>query len=299
VQDSLKAKVKNVPNEPGVYLFKSEINTVIYVGKAKLLAKRVGSYFQKNIKVGTKTQALISRIADIEYIVTSTELEALLLEAELIKKYRPKYNIVLKDDKSYLYIVIRSERLGEGVNLPVVLSARKTDLEKGDIIFGPYPDGGTVKFMLNTIRKVFPYRDCSKSKFNKYKKSKKPCLFGHIGLCQAPCIEIGKYKLDIKKFKRFMEGKGSKVVREYKRKMQDASKNQDYESALYYRNILQKYKYLISSKISAENFSRSFLLSLIAQPFKSMFSNDIISTNSDNGASGSARNSFIVTSPKL
>jgi len=164
-QEQIKAlleKVKELPQSPGVYKFKNIKGEIIYIGKAKNLRSRVKSYFQDNLDVGSKTYALVSRIRDLEYIEALSEFEALLLEAELIRQYRPKYNISLKDDKSYLYIVIRNEKLvvrGKKVGVPRILTARKPDLMDNDTVFGPYPDGSTAKYIVRTVRKIIPFQN--------------------------------------------------------------------------------------------------------------------------------------------
>lgn len=216
----------------------------IYVGKAKSLSSRVGQYFQKNLKDG-KTRQLVENVWDIQIIEVFSELEALILEAELVKKYRPKYNINLKDDKSYLYILIRQEG-----DFRKVLTARKSDIIKGDICFGPYPDGYTAKYIVRSIRRIFPFRDCSVSKFNKYQKLGSPCLYGHIGLCMVPCLgktSRQEYELTIKRVAQFLRGKQKSIVRELQRKMVNAAKKQDYEEAETIKKVLQRYEYIQQS----------------------------------------------------
>ncbi len=159
---NLQEKVNNLPKIPGVYFFKDTKGKTIYIGKAKSLKNRVKSYFTLDIPQGSKTAALVRQIADLEFIEVASELEALILEAELIKEHKPKYNIQLKDDKSSLYIVIRNERLkkdGKDIQLPRVFSARETDLKKNDIYFGPYPHAQIVKYVIRSLRKIIPYRD--------------------------------------------------------------------------------------------------------------------------------------------
>ncbi len=244
-KENLINKVKKLPQNPGVYLFEDNRGGVLYVGKAKDLRSRVGSYFQTKVDVDTKTYELVRRINDVSHIEVASELEALLLEAELIKKYEPKYNILLKDGKSYIYIVLRNTKL------PLVATARKPDLAKDDIVFGPYPDSSTTKYVLRTIRKFFPFRDCSKAKFVRYQKLSRPCLFGHIGVCQAPCvgnISVADYKKDIKRIEKFLSGVSTpKIIKDLEKKMQVASKNQDYEKAAKYRDMLGKFQYVVKS----------------------------------------------------
>ena len=245
-------KVKNLPKQPGVYIYKDETGEIIYVGKAKSLKNRVSSYFSGNLDKRSKTYALVQRINDIDTILVESEFEALLLEAELIKKYLPVYNILLKDDKSYLYIVIRNEKVeinGKPVSVPVLMSARKTTLLPKDTYFGPYPDGTTAKYVIKTLRKIFPFRDCTTGKFNRYHKLGSPCLYGHIKACPAPCDnnseqDLHEYKNNFEKINRILAGDASAILNELKRKMDQASQSEDYETAIKYRNILEKFNYV-------------------------------------------------------
>ncbi len=259
-QSPLQTKVANLPHTPGVYKFKNSANKILYVGKAKNLKSRVGSYFVKNLDPASKTAVLVTQITDVEYVETFSELEALILEAELIKKHKPKYNIALKDDKSYLYIVIRPEKVelnGKKVNLPKVLAVREPDLQETDATFGPYPDSGTTKHVVRTIRKVFPYRDCSNAKFTKYKKQGQPCLYGHIGLCQAPCtgkITPEHYKNDIKRIKNMLAGESVRLLSSLEREMKTAAKQQQYERAAQLRDTLRKFEYVRTRSTTAQKY---------------------------------------------
>jgi excinuclease ABC subunit C len=257
---NLKQKLQTLPQLPGIYKFKNAAGHIIYVGKAKNLKSRVNSYFQDNLDPISKTAALVQNITDLEIIETLSELEALILEAELIKKYKPKYNIAYKDDKSYLYIVIRSEKVelnGKAVSLPKVLAVRETDLEPKDVSFGPFPNTRTARYVVRTIRRVFPYRDCSLSKFNKYKKLGQPCLWGHIGLCQAPCvgnIAPDDYKKEVNQIKKLLSGQSSILMRDLEKAMKGASKTQEYEQATKYRNILDKFHYIRQKNSAAQKY---------------------------------------------
>ena len=243
-------KLKNLPQLPGSYIFKNKMGRVIYVGKAKNLRSRVGSYFKIDFDSGTKTAALVSKINDLEFIEVDSEFEALILEAELIRKYKPHYNIVLKDDRSYIYIVIRKERLsvaGKIYLLPKIITARKTQIEEKDISFGPFPNSTVVKNIVGTIRKIVPFRDCSPGKFSRYEKLKSPCLYGHLGLCSGPCTSenlIPQYRKDIEYVKKILLGGPSKLISDLNRKMKKHSDAQEYEKAKEYRNLLAKFNYL-------------------------------------------------------
>lgn len=243
--DYLKDKVSDLPMSPGCYIYKDINNHILYVGKAKSLKNRVGSYFSTSIQPGTKTYALVNKIYDFEYILAHSEIEAFVLEAELIKKHKPKYNINLKDDKSYLYIIIRKEKIDDVV-IPIVKTARKSDLKKGDISYGPFPDGSTTKYVLKTIRKIFSFRDCSTTKFNSHKKLKRPCLYGDLKLCSAPCVnnDLDSYNKNIKNIKNFLSGKSKTLINDLNKKMSSASKSQNYEEAAKYRDLIKKFKYI-------------------------------------------------------
>lgn len=260
MNQELQNQVKNMPTVPGVYIYRDVKKEIIYVGKAKNLKNRVGSYFQGNLDPLSKTKALVDKINELEYIEVASEFEALILEAELIKKYRPKYNISLKDDKSYLYIVLRSDKVdinGTLYVVPKVLTARRPDLLKNDTVFGPYPDGQTAKVIIRTIRKIIPYRDCTTIKFARYAKIQKPCLYGYIGLCQAPCVNIDKipaYRKDVQKIKRLLKGESTSVINSLRREMQHNSKLKNFELAAHYRDTLNNFLYVTQSFKTAQSY---------------------------------------------
>jgi excinuclease ABC subunit C len=262
---NLKKKVKDLPKVPGVYKFNDKNGKVIYIGKAKNLFNRVGSYFSVNFDPSSKTYSLINKIDDIDYIEAHSEFEALILEAELIKKFRPKYNISLKDDKSFIYIVIRDEIFvieNKRRKIPKVLTARKTDIREKDAVFGPYPDGTTAKQIVRLIRKIFPYRDCSTTKFNKYKKLKKNCLFGHIGLCNGPCSSVEdeafkEYRKNISRIKKLLSGESVQIVRNIERSMYKFSKIQEFEKAGKYRDLLDKFNYVRQEYTDPEDYIKN------------------------------------------
>jgi len=252
---NLKEKATKLPQVPGSYIYKDKNGKVVYVGKAKNLRSRVGSYFNVSLDPRSKTASLVRQINDIEFIEVESEFEALILEAELIRKYKSKYNIILKDDKSYIYIVIRNEKIllsGKKILLPKVITARKTEIQKKDVSFGPYPNSSVTKNILGTIRKVFQYRDCSPSKFSRYEKLKSPCLFGHINLCLQPCVinnpdEIKKYKYMVNSVKKILSGETSKMLVGIKKEMKKYSKSMEYEKASVYRDLLSKFSYVQNS----------------------------------------------------
>jgi len=180
-QVSIKVLLSSLPKTPGVYLFYDSDDKILYVGKAKNLKKRVSSYFNKNHEYG-KTRVLVKKIHRIDHIVVSTESDALLLENNLIKKYRPRYNVLLKDDKSYPWICIKKERF------PRIFMTRKL-IKDGSEYFGPYTNMKTVRTLLDLIKSVYPLRTCnfhlSKEKIQSGKY--KVCLEYHLGNCKGPC----------------------------------------------------------------------------------------------------------------
>jgi excinuclease ABC subunit C len=259
---NLREKVDNLPQSPGSYIFKDSSGKVIYVGKAKNLRNRVKSYFSFGIPKDFKTSELVRRINDLEFIKVDSEFEAILLEAELIKKYRPKYNIVLKDDKSKIYIVIRNEILKiseKNYRIPKVIALRKPGITGRDIVFGPYPNYVVVRNILATSRKIFPFRDCSTSKFSKYMRIKSPCLYGHIGLCTAPCVNYNpvallEYRKNISGLKKLLSGRITKLTSGIKKEMEEDSRNEKFENAAYKRDLLEKFYYVQRTFREAEEY---------------------------------------------
>ena len=253
----LKHTVDALPRTPGVYLFKDSSSDIIYIGKAINLKHRVGSYFIKNFNKDSKTQLLVSNIFSLDFILTESEIEALILEAELIKKYKPKFNILQKDDKSYLFIVIRNEKDRLLTKIPKVFTARKPDLIAKDVVFGPYPNGTTAKSLLKTVRSIFPFRDCSVNKYKRYLGINRPCLYGHLGLCPAPCTQGTDIKIyidNIRRLKKFLKGKSQVVTQEYKRQMDRASNELNFEEAMHYRNLINKINYVRANFKSAQSY---------------------------------------------
>jgi excinuclease ABC subunit C len=207
-----------LPQTPGVYIYKNNTKEILYIGKAKNLKDRVNSYFQKNVELGPKTQQLVNQISDVEYILVESEIDALLLEANLIKKFQPKYNIDLKDGKSYPMIKITNDVF------PRILIVRKKEDDKAKY-FGPYPDGSSVKMILKYIRHIFPF--CT------HKKPYKSCLFIHLGICPGPGISISKieYKKSIKNIENFLKGKKESVIKTLEKEMNECAKKQQYHNA--------------------------------------------------------------------
>ncbi|QSZ28344.1 excinuclease ABC subunit UvrC [Aceticella autotrophica] len=228
----LEEKLKLLPEKPGVYIMKDESGKVIYVGKAILLRNRVRQYFQNQSNHPIKVRIMVNHVADFEYIVTDTELEALILECNLIKKYRPKYNILLKDDKNYPYIKITIKE-----QYPRILFTRRVELD-GNRYFGPYSSAFAVRETIKLLRQIFPLRSCNRNvetDMGKYRE----CLYYHIGLCSAPCtgkISKENYKVLADEVIMFLEGKHDWLLKKLKEEMLKASENLEFEKAAKLRN---------------------------------------------------------------
>lgn len=230
-RESLAEKLKNIPDKPGVYLMKDEVGRVIYVGKAVVLKNRVRSYFQKGA-VSPKTRILAGKIADIEYIVTANEVEALILESNLIKEKSPRYNVRLKDDKHYPYLKVTDERF------PRVTVVRRR--EKGGRTFGPYTDSAAVRTTMRFLRKLFPIRTCSLDLSGEL--NYRPCLLYHIGRCGAPCAGLQseeEYNKLIDEVCLFLEGRHEALIPTLRSKMEAAAKNLEFEKAARLRDQMR------------------------------------------------------------
>ena len=238
MQSKIQEQLKLLPTNPGVYLMKNEQAKIIYVGKAINLKNRVKSYFQSSKNHSPKVKSMVEKICDFEYIITANEIEALILECNLIKKYRPKYNISLRDDKTYPYIKVT---LNE--DYPTVSITRKI-LKDGAKYFGPYTSAGAVHEVLNLLKKLFQIRSCRQM------NTKRPCLEFHIKRCLAPCtgrVEKSEYREMIKSLCLFLEGRNEVVLKELTNRMQIAAENFQFELAAKLRDQV-----LAIEKISAK-----------------------------------------------
>ncbi|MGN0178344.1 MAG: excinuclease ABC subunit UvrC [Monoglobaceae bacterium] len=238
--DKIKEKLKNLPMCPGVYIMHDSSGEVIYVGKSKLLKNRVSQYFMNSKNHTPKTLAMVEHVADFDYIMTDTEVEALVLECNLIKKYRPKYNILLKDDKQYPYI-----KLTLGEPYPRVYITRKV-IRDGSKYFGPYMSSYNVKNALETIKRVFKVRSCSK-RLSPSQCSLRPCLYHHIGQCSAPCsgnISQEEYRDTFNRIEAVLDGKYTKITAELENMMYKASDKLEFEKAARYRDRIEALKIL-------------------------------------------------------
>lgn len=222
----IRENLKKLPDKPGVYIMRDVNNTILYVGKAINLKKRVSSYFRKTNKT-KRIEKMVSKIDHFEYIITDNEVEALILECNLIKKHKPQYNVMLKDDKSYPYIKITLKE-----KFPRVYITRKL-IEDGSKYYGPYTDVTAVKEMLYFIKTIFPLKSC-KTDFINMPKNHRPCLNYHIKKCLAPCmgnVNVDEYKKMIEKVCDFLDGKYDEVVKKLTEEMNKYSENLEYEKA--------------------------------------------------------------------
>lgn len=244
----VKEELKKLPNKPGVYIMHDADDTILYVGKAKNLHNRVRSYFKEKIGRGPQIDKMVSLIVRFEYIVTDSELEALVLENNLIKEYSPKYNTLLKDDKTYPYIKVT---LGE--EYPRVLMVRQMKKDKAKY-FGPFTNGG-VRESIDLINKLYQLRTCSRN-LPKDCGKERPCLNFHIGQCCAPCqgmISQEEYAKKIENVIDFLNGKQQNVIKELKEKMQQASENMDFEEAIRCRDLLESIKKVSETQKMSDN----------------------------------------------
>lgn len=232
-------KLKTVPTRPGVYLYRDARGNIIYVGKAINLRNRVRSYFHASNDYSHKTARLVSEIADLEWIITETELEALILEANLIKKHRPHFNIRLKDDKRYPYIKVEWQK-----DFPKVLTVRKME-QDGGRYYGPYTNAGAVYATLDALRRIFPYLTCDRDITG---LDRRACLYYDIKLCGGPCIgavDREEYRATIERLCAFLDGKTDQVEADIAQKMQAASEAMQFERAAQYRDQLRAIRHIV------------------------------------------------------
>lgn len=239
---SIEEQLKTLPSKPGVYLFKDNQDRVIYVGKAASLRHRVKAYFSPSTNLSPKLQRLVARINDFESIVTDSEQEALILECNLIKKFRPSYNVRLKDDKTFPYLKIDLKS-----DWPSVRITRRFH-KNGDRYFGPFASASSLRQTLRLIKKIFPFRSCTK---NITGKDPKPCLEYHIHRCLGPCISAvskKEYNEVIRQVILFLEGKQELVLRDLRQKMENASQQLQFEKAALLRDQIQALERVIEGQ---------------------------------------------------
>ncbi len=251
--ENLINKLKDIPTKPGIYQYFNSLGNIIYIGKAKNLRNRVKSYFQEGRPADAKTKAMISHIADVEFILVDSEAEALLLEDTLIKQHKPKYNILLKDDKTYPFIRVTKEEF------PKIFLTRNV-IKDGSTYFGPYTDVLNAKLLLKTIRNVFMVRTCNLalSKESIAQKKFRICLDYHIKKCSGPCeshISHLEYNNGIRQATKILQGKTKDLEKELKDRMIDLSENLKFEEAAVIRNqLLMLEKFTSKQKIISSDF---------------------------------------------
>ena len=237
----MKLNMDNIPQNAGVYIMKDKYEKIIYIGKAKNLKNRVSSYFTG--AHNRKTMELVKKIAKIETFICNSEIEAFILENNLIKQYKPKYNILLKDQKTYPYIKITKEEI------PRISISRKID--KHSYFFGPFPNV-KMKLVLQDIIKVFKIRDC---KINVYKDNKKVCLKYYMNLCNGPCVYkntevFEEYKENVKNLLDFLENKNIDIIEKMNKKMQEYSINEEFEKAILEREKIKSFMKLLEYQVT-------------------------------------------------
>ncbi len=246
--ERLREKAKDFPTQSGVYLMKSAQEKILYIGKAKNLRNRVRSYFLATIE-SAKTRLLVQHIHEIEYILTKTEVEAFLLEASLIKKHRPRYNIRLRDDKNYPYI-----RFTWAENFPRLYLARKVKKD-GSLYFGPYTSGGAVAGTIRFLNRTFRIRDCKDAMF---RSRVRPCLTHQIGRCTAPCVKYideAGYRAELEGAKLFLKGQNKKVIKALTERMMTSAAEEKFEVAARLRDSIQSVRSILEKQTVVQDSS--------------------------------------------
>jgi excinuclease UvrABC nuclease subunit len=263
---TMQATVKAAPLLPGCYIYRDSKKKILYIGKAKVLRNRVRSYFQNYERVEEKIRQMIDRANSVEFIVVDSEIEALILESNLIKKYKPKYNSLMVDDKHYIYVrfeplrkkeLTSSKQANDGKeDFPEVMIVREKK-DDGSEYFGPYPDTLPAKRLLKRLRRVFPYRTCdrrivqvSADPLKVESSNPVPCLYYHLGLCNAPCAGLeskAAYQRNYNNIRKFFLGQKNDIAYQVELEMKAAAKRQEFEVAARLRNRLADIKYIASN----------------------------------------------------
>ena len=231
----IEEELKKLPGKPGVYIMHGEKDEIIYVGKAVSLKNRVRQYFQSSRNKGAKIEQMVTHITRFEYIITDSELEALVLECNLIKEHRPKYNTMLKDDKTYPFIKVTVQE-----PYPRVLFSRTMKKDKARY-FGPYTSAGAVKDVIELVRKLYKVRSCNRN-IPKENYNDRPCLYYHMEQCMAPCqgnVSQQEYKKNIDQVLKFLNGDFQETIQQLTHKMETASEEMRFEDAAGYRDLIQ------------------------------------------------------------
>ncbi|MCS6831703.1 MAG: excinuclease ABC subunit UvrC [Armatimonadota bacterium] len=243
MNDTLGEKLQTLPNLPGVYLFKDAQGTVLYVGKAVSLRPRVRSYFHKSAEHSIKTRRLVEKIDDVEWIVTDTELEALVLECNLIKRYRPPYNIRLRDDKQYPFLCLTTSE-----PFPRLVLTRRAKND-GNRYFGPYSGSRPVYQTIHLLNRLFPLVTCGEAFTGE--PVRKPCLYYHLGRCPAPCAGLAdkeRYRETVREVEMFLNGKHEKLLKELHRRMEEAAEHLEFERAASLRDQIRAVEQVMSQQ---------------------------------------------------
>ena len=258
----IEEELKKLPAKPGVYLMHDEKDTIIYVGKAISLKNRVRQYFQSSRNKGVKIEQMVTHIARFEYIITDSELEALVLECNLIKEHRPKYNTMLMDDKTYPYIKVTVNE-----EYPRVLFSRQLKKDKGKY-YGPYTSAGAVKDVIDLIHKLYRIRTCSRNLPKDIEKDR-PCLNYHIKQCDAPCqgyISKEEYGKNIAKALEFLNGNYAPLIKELEEKMKSAADAMEFEAAIEQRELLNSVKQIAQKqKITHSDMEDKDIIALASE----------------------------------
>ena len=241
---NIEEELKMLPDKPGVYIMKDKADNIIYVGKAIVLKNRVRQYFQNSRNHTVKIKRMVENIDHFEYIVTDSEVEALVLECNLIKEHRPKYNTMLKDDKTYPYI-----RVTVSEDYPRVLFSRQMKRDKSKY-FGPYTSSGAVKDILELLRKIYKIRTCNRNLPRDIGKER-PCLYYYMGQCDAPCqgfISKEEYGKNIEQVIQFLSGNYNPVVKMLEDRMHEAAAKMEYEKAATMRDLLGSVRQIMNKQ---------------------------------------------------
>lgn len=250
----LKKQIENFPKLPGCYIYKDKKGKVLYVGKAKILSNRIRSYFNNFDRLEIRIQQMMEAAVTIEFVTVDSELESIILETNLIKKYKPKYNILMRDDKNYSWVMFQKPIKGKN-DFPRIRLVRKKE-ETNAEYFGPYPERLPLRNILKKMRKIFPYASCNRRlvqvSIDPLKidtNNKVPCLFYHIGLCSAPCASFqGKedYMKNFNNIKKFFRGEKVEILLDLEKQMAKYSEEKDYENAAIMRDRINDIKYITS-----------------------------------------------------
>ncbi|RMD77140.1 excinuclease ABC subunit UvrC [Candidatus Dojkabacteria bacterium] len=257
-------KVRSAPKSPGCYLFKNAEGKVLYVGKAKNLYNRIKSYFASFNDLEKRKQQMIEQTEDVEFIVVDSEVEAIILENNLIKKYKTKYNILMRDDKNYSWILIEDKvpKVNDFPRIRIIRDSAKKNHIKGEL-FGPFPSQLPLRNILKKLRKLFPYATCNRKMVEissnptiVESSDKKPCLYFHLGLCKAPCASLQNskdYNASINKIKKFFRGEKNEIIKEYEKEMFKCAKSLDFENANIWKKKIEEIRYITAHiKVNSE-----------------------------------------------